>query len=144
MICVDLQVSTEKLCNRRDFSVLYTRLLVQMTGYNFHNFVDLITIFDILNVVDVLMLLCDCVCVSSPINFPSRRELLSHFKPRPILFFMNKISLNQQTRWELPLHAYSRHSTKKPVTTMLTYPSKCTVLHCNHLGNTWKPLVLMT
>ena len=38
----------------------------------------------------------------------------------------------------------STHSTKKPVTTMLTYPWKCTVLHCNHLGNTWKPLVLMT
>ena len=36
------------------------------------------------------------------------------------------------------------HSTKKPVTTMLTYPWECTVLHCNHLGNTWKPLVLMT
>ena len=35
-------------------------------------------------------------------------------------------------------------ATKKPVTTMLTYPWKCTVLHCNHLGNTWKPLVLMT
>ena len=27
---------------------------------------------------------------------------------------------------------------------MLTYPWKCTVLHCNHLGNTCKPLVLMT
>ena len=38
----------------------------------------------------------------------------------------------------------SNHNTKKPVTTMLTYPWKCTVLHCNHLGNTWKPLVLMT
>ena len=25
---------------------------------------------------------------------------------------------------------------------MLTYPWKCTVLHCNHLGNTWKQLVL--
>ena len=37
-----------------------------------------------------------------------------------------------------------KHSTKKPVTTMLTYPWKCTVLHCNHLGNTWKPLALMT
>ena len=35
-------------------------------------------------------------------------------------------------------------NTEKPVTTMLTYPWKCTVLHCNHLGNTWKPLVLMT
>ena len=27
---------------------------------------------------------------------------------------------------------------------MITYRWKCTVLHCNHLGNTWKPLVLMT
>ena len=36
------------------------------------------------------------------------------------------------------------HCAKKPVTTMLTYPWKCTVLHCNHLGNIWKPLVLMT
>ena len=36
------------------------------------------------------------------------------------------------------------HCPKQPVTTMLTYPWKCTVLHCNHLGNTWKPLVLMT
>ena len=27
---------------------------------------------------------------------------------------------------------------------MPTYPWKCTVLHCNHLSNTWKPLVLMT
>ena len=41
-------------------------------------------------------------------------------------------------------HSKRSHSTKKPVTTMLTYPWKCTVLHCNHLGNTWKPLVLMT
>ena len=39
---------------------------------------------------------------------------------------------------------WNYHRTKKPVTTMLTYPWKCTVLHCNHLGNTWKPLVLMT
>ena len=39
---------------------------------------------------------------------------------------------------------YNQHSTKTPVTTMLTYPWKCTVLHCNHLGNTWKPLLLMT
>ena len=38
----------------------------------------------------------------------------------------------------------SLHSTKKPVTTMITYPWKCIILHCNHLGNTWKPLVLMT
>ena len=40
--------------------------------------------------------------------------------------------------------AGSYHCAKKPVTTMLTYPWKCTVLHCSHLGNTWKPLVLMT
>ena len=33
-------------------------------------------------------------------------------------------------------HAIKVHSTKKPVTTMLTYPWKCTVLHCNHMGNT--------
>ena len=39
---------------------------------------------------------------------------------------------------------YVIHCAKKPVTTVLTYPWKCTVLHCNHLGNTWKPLVLMT
>ena len=33
------------------------------------------------------------------------------------------------------MHPYRYHSTKKSVTTMLTYPWKCTVLHCNHLGN---------
>ena len=42
------------------------------------------------------------------------------------------------------ISASASHCAKKPVTTMLTYPWKCTVLHCNHLGNTWKPLVLMT
>ena len=31
---------------------------------------------------------------------------------------------------------FTPHSTKKPVTTMLTYPWKCTVLHCNHLETT--------
>ena len=46
--------------------------------------------------------------------------------------------------WHLLSVSGADHSTKKPVTTMLTYPWKCTVLHCNHLGNTWKPLVLMT
>ena len=44
----------------------------------------------------------------------------------------------------LVIHHWYMHCAKKPVTTMLTYPWKCTVLHCNHLGNTWKPLVLMT
>ena len=38
-------------------------------------------------------------------------------------------------------HLYHWHSTEKSVTTMLTYRWKCTVLHCNHLGNTWEPLV---
>ena len=47
-------------------------------------------------------------------------------------------------KYLIRLYPSDMHSTKKPVTTMLTYPWKCTVLHCNHLGNTWKPLVLMT
>ena len=48
-------------------------------------------------------------------------------------------------KWaKFPCATDKLHSTKKPVTTMLTYPWKCTVLHCNQLGNTWKPLVLMT
>ena len=42
------------------------------------------------------------------------------------------------------LYCSRAHCAKKPVSTMLTYPWKCTVLHCNHLGNTWKLLVLMT
>ena len=46
--------------------------------------------------------------------------------------------------WACYCQAIFLHCAKKPVTTMLTYPWKCTVLHCNHLGNTWKPLVLMT
>ena len=40
-------------------------------------------------------------------------------------------------------HSYCTTAQKKTVTTMLTYPWKCTVLHCKNLGNTWKPLVLM-
>ena len=51
---------------------------------------------------------------------------------------------HSRTTWLIKRWSSKQHSTKKPVTTMLTYPSKCTVLHCNHLGNTWKPLVLMT
>ena len=43
----------------------------------------------------------------------------------------------------MPIY-YTSTAQKKPVTTVLTYPWKCTVLHCNHLENTWKPLVLMT
>ena len=44
----------------------------------------------------------------------------------------------------IKVYALQGQCAKKPVTTMLTYPWKCTVLHCNHLGNTWKPLLLMT
>ena len=51
--------------------------------------------------------------------------------------------ISENEKWN-KLFCIIIHSTKKPVTTMLTYPWKCTVLHCNYLGNTWKPLVLMT
>ena len=54
------------------------------------------------------------------------------------------IYINLGVGWGSYYNHSKCHSTKKPVTTMLTYPWKCTVLHCNHLGNTWKPLVLMT
>ena len=54
------------------------------------------------------------------------------------------VILSTQCDWRSQTELCDDHSTKKPVTTMLTYPWKCTVLHCNHLGNTWKPLVLMT
>ena len=50
---------------------------------------------------------------------------------------------NRNTTWIFPLPC-TRHCAERSVTTMLTYPWKCTVSHCNHLGNTWKPLVLMT
>ena len=49
-----------------------------------------------------------------------------------------------QLLWSTKERVKIYHCAKMPVTTMLTYPWKCTVLHCNHLGNTWKPLVLMT
>ena len=52
--------------------------------------------------------------------------------------------INSSRALDKILNCFFYHSTKKPVTTMLTYPWKCTVLHCKHLGNTWKPLVLMT
>ena len=57
------------------------------------------------------------------------------------LFFCIFLNLNLFIIFLIAIHV---HNTKKPVTTMLTYPWKCAVLHCNHLGNTWKPLVLMT
>ena len=47
--------------------MLYTSLLVQLTDYNFHNFVYLIATFDIMNFDDVLMLLYDCVCEWVPL-----------------------------------------------------------------------------
>ena len=54
------------------------------------------------------------------------------------IFTSHELIMQTQNTW------IRLHCAKKPVTTMLTYPWKCTVLHCNHLGNTWKPLVLMT
>ena len=63
----------------------------------------------------------------------------------------NVLYVTTGMHWLISIHVFlcvtvstDIHNTKKPVTTMLTYPWKCTVLHCNHLGNTWKPLVLMT
>ena len=52
--------------------------------------------------------------------------------------------MHKRERVPEKVNSASIHSTEKPVITMLTYPWKCIVLHCNHLGNTWKPLVLMT
>ena len=65
----------------------------------------------------------------------------------PVLIFtVMYVSEHNVGKWMNLLHRHisSHHCAKKKVTTMLTYPWKCTVLHCNHLGNTWKPLVLMT
>ena len=62
----------------------------------------------------------------------------------PVIKYAKDVSMAQLRQKDCPGHVIYDHSTKKPVTTMLTYPWKCTVLHCNHLGNTWKPLVLMT
>ena len=56
-----------------------------------------------------------------------------YFQPR------RSLAVIKQQIWGYPFHC-----AKKLVTTMLTYPWKCTVLYCNHLGNTWKPLMLMT
>ena len=61
-----------------------------------------------------------------------------------LLFVLSPVSNFECCNGRHILTIKIQHSTKKPVTTMLTYPWKCTVLHCNHLGNTWKPLVLMT
>ena len=57
-----------------------------------------------------------------------------------VIVYINSMANAQYYSMELIRH----HCAKKPVTTMLTYPWKGTVLHCNYLGNTWKPLVLMT
>ena len=62
----------------------------------------------------------------------------------PLCYVCNTLPINSLTN---KIHAFIYmylHSTEKPVIIMITYPWKCTVLHCNHLGNTWKPLVLMT
>ena len=76
----------------------------------------------------------DFYCIGGVSACPCRRTLMKSNKPE------TRLSVD----WNLHLRLYHIHCAKKPVTTMLTYPWKCTVLHCNHLGNTWKPLVLMT
>ena len=81
---------------------------------------------------------------------------ISSYWSQPSIVLLHRLLLHQQKHTythphthtlvykHTHAHMYTLHGTKKPVTTMLTYPWKCTVLHCNHLGNTWKPLVLMT
>ena len=86
---------------------------------------------------------------SSIINqYSTHKKKISAHDPtltNPTLYIRSRCEQVDYSRVSL-LYFFSckRHCAKKPVTTMLTYPWKCTVLHCNHLGNTWKPLVLMT
>ena len=78
---------------------------------------------------DIFRMLCSALCIWT---------ILSHKKKWYLLWWF-------KCQWQpFCYQAVLFHSTKKAVTTTLTYPWKCTVLHCNHLGNTWKPLVLMT
>ena len=92
-----------------------------------------------------------CCCLNSPrlqtrcwwmlftINLSSMQSLNFLFCLVSFLCIVKASNMDFFCHWCL-----LSHSTKKPVTTMLTYPWNCTVLHCNHLGNTWKPLALMT
>ena len=77
----------------------------------------------------------------------SHWHLIGHGYPQRFLLhdlLFHHGSCTEHIRSLIRSNYINRHCAKKPVTTMLTYPWKCTVLHCNHLGNTWKPLVLMT
>ena len=52
----------------------------------------------------IILLMCSCCCVTvcvsgSLVKNPSRTGLLSRFKLRPILFFMNKICVPAQGSW---------------------------------------------
>ena len=73
-----------------------------------------------------------------------------NFNPAPFWLILPQVWSGFNWRYALSDHnfitliTWSYHCAKRSVTTMLTYSWKCTVLHCNHLGNTWKPLVLMT
>ena len=69
----------------------------------------------------------------------SNIQSVKHFRDINVIGFHHTLQCGGRIR-----RGVAEHCAKKPVTTMLTYPWKCTVLHCNHLGNTWKPLVLMT
>ena len=58
--------------------------------------------------------------------FISGRHLLSPFHKHKLYTFTNVISSSSSLCSDI------LHSTKTPVTTMLTYPWKCTVLYCSH------------
>ena len=85
---------------------------------------------------------------------PTLLHMISSGNWTPDLLILSQNTLTTERHAPIALLSHSlashlcfvcamQHCAKKPVTTMLTYPWKCTVLHCNHLGNTWKPLVLM-
>ena len=78
-----------------------------------------------------------------PFNFLSHIFAWFMFLSLLIMPLLSHILVTRQAHQPTHIHGCKEY-TKKSVTTMLTYPWKCTVLHCNHLGDTWKPLVLMT
>ena len=71
------------------------------------------------------------------------RQFVQHVLSPATIYAGDNICRNNMVQGQ-QVGPLNQHCAKKPVTTMLTYPWKCTVLHCHHLGNTWKPLVLMT
>ena len=101
-------------------------------------------LFSVKQIILKSMLVCN-VCLSVELyTIIWKLSITSiNFFDGEIQVWLNRTNLPNSSSTEVII-THKGHSTKKPVTTMLTYPWKCTVLHCNHLGNTWKPLVLMT